>query len=233
MHLALMQLPYKTPEMIHAFQLHQPEFSGITFLEPENNPMIRKGFMQASLQSTPFDRPVFLPIKTAAGTQHLIVPAGEKVASIMLGSLAGIETVAYTHEILQAGFDKIFVFGGKSKALYPQLQKLEQGNFAAKRRIISLEKQEDEQIAPIMVRSALVIIRGGGLCAMEQMALPHHPKQTILIHQGETQDGRLSSGLAWEDGNAQALADFLKLRGVHAQRTCVRRFTADYAAIRP
>lgn len=207
------------PHIIDHFGLNNPKFAGVFSLDPENNPMVRKTFRHIDRD---FDNTLktTLEVKETGDkvSRHDIEPT-EKMAAVMLGSQASLDTIAYVEKLAEHQFDKIFVFGGQAPHIKEKLQPLIE-RFPGK--IIALANQDHPQIAPIMKRSDLVVMRGGGLSVMEQMALPHKEGQVILIHTKE-EEGKLTSGISWEDANVDKLADHLGKKGIKVERTTVEK----------
>jgi hypothetical protein len=227
---------------IHAVNITQPIFASyfdhghgfkkIHNIAPRNNPMVRAGFYNPKLSQHYLNPeiPMTLPYKTSESMAQRLIPAQSLVASIMLGSLSSHATAEYVRALLNQGYDTIFVFGGlvpdidqRINAIIDAYPRAQQDTI--RQRIVRLGNQSDHEIAPIMTRSHCVIIRGGGLSTMEQMALPQRPNKAILIHQ---QDGLeaaspLCSGLSWEDGNVTCLLDHLTNQGLFAQKTSLKR----------
>ncbi len=235
---------------IHAVSLseaiieaHLKGFKGVHNILPHENPMVRAGFKNPDLvkyldrKSTHY---FAVNAYTKVGEQYTLnseheiieVSPGAKVASIMIGSLASSASLDYLKIFLDKGYDKIFVFGGLNDELFTALQSLI-NTYPAERqaeiskRIVRLGNQGDKEMAPIMTRSDTVVIRGGGLSVMEQMALPLLPKKTVLLHHSDCGDKPLSSGVSWEDGNANKLIEFLSARNVFARKTSPQRCELD------
>ena len=59
---------------------------------------------------------------------------------------------------------------------------------------------------------------------MEQMALPIIQNKLVLIHHKNPEPGAhvLTSGLPWEDGNADCMIKHFELHHVVAKKTCPR-----------
>ena len=74
-------------------------------------------------------------------------------------------------------------------------------------------------MAPIMTRSNCVVIRGGGLSVMEQMSMPVLPDKAVFIHYENTPDSDFTSGVSWEDSNADSLIRFLSQKGANVYKT--------------
>lgn len=165
--------------------------------------------------------------------EEIHIPKDAKVASIMIGSLAANASYDYLIFLLNNNYDKIFVFGGVNAELSQKIN-----NYLNRipntlrseyqQRIVCLGNQSDVEIAPIMTRSDCVVIRGGGLSVMEQMALPVRPEKAIFIHHQDRGDrAELTSGLPWEDGNTDGLLDHFRNQSVFARKTTPSRFNSD------
>ncbi len=139
----------------------------------------------------------------------------------------------YVKHLIDKGYDHIFLFGGMNKAIaqgvdaildsYPSTQRA-----FIKNRIHCLGNQSDIEMGPIMTRSDSVVIRGGGLSIMEQMSMPLMSDKSVLIHhEDNTEDEELTSGLSWEDSNADRLIDFLTEKGAFALKTSPSTFLSD------
>ena len=215
-------------------------FAGLYKIPSENNPMIRKGFKNISKSlHDKWDETVDVfhtdyEIKQKQNLQQyetcikekdatVEVLANKKVASIMLGSQASIDILKYVQTLVDSDYDKIFVFGGLSNHIYGPLQEIIRKSPSLKDKIVCLGNQDDTKMMPIMTRSNTVIIRGGGLSVMEQMALQHNENQIILVHHTDIASNELSSGMAWEDGNVDKLIDYLNKKGMLVQKTSPSR----------
>lgn len=213
-------------------------FQGVHSVKADANPMIRPGFKAANLgdfQDRNRDCTVQIKAYTNQGPgnwvlqenkQAVEIPAGDKVASIMLGSVPSDATVTYVQHLLNdvPGYDKIFVFGGLNASIYASLERLvnsypESQRAGINARIIRLGNQSDHEMAPIMTRSDCVVIRGGGLSVMEQMAMPKNPHKIFFIHHNDRDDENLTSGLSWEDGNVDSLLDYFAAHDIYAKKT--------------
>jgi effector protein SdbA len=216
-------------------------FLGAHNLSPKSNPMIRAGFKDSNL-SRYLDKSQQFSLNVKAYKQEgkdnwvaqepieeVVIPAHAKVASIMLGSLASDATVLYVKHLLESNqnFDKIFVFGGLNNSIYRPLEDIIKSYPVAQQesirnRIVRLGNQSDTEIAPIMTRSDAVIIRGGGLCVMEQMALPLDLKKSYFFHHKNNPKGMehrpLTSGLNWEDGNVSRLIEYFTAHKIPAKK---------------
>ena len=212
-------------EVMHHFFPKGEHFAAIYAIPPENNPMVRPGFTMAQYDnSANFDKNTAL---TLQGEEMFHLNPGEKIATIMLGSQAGQSTLDYLQYLLHEDFDKIFIFGAKNNSFLSQkIEALVQDLSKHKHRVVPLENQQDDAISALMTRSNLVIIRGGGLSIMEQLAMNHHPDQTILIHHSEeTHASELTSGIPWEDANVEELIKTLYKRGVYCNKTSVNKIS--------
>lgn len=203
-----------------AINFHLPGFAKLISLDSKKNPMVRSGFYDEALKNINLHENMVLHAQVfkEQDRQYKIVEE-DKVASIMLGSQASLDTIEYVRKLVESGiYSKIFVFGGNTPHIQEGLSKI---NCHGDIQIIPLDNQDDKHIAPIMTRSNLVIIRGGGLSVMEQMALPHPPDQVILIHSKKDDIGRLTSGISWEDSNVDELEAKLYELGIQVRRTTV------------
>jgi hypothetical protein len=186
-------LDYK---ILNEFQLGA--FAGFFSIDEHDNPMVRRAFRDEGLIKY-LDRSVEHQIKIQIKNEPdkiISIKPDEKIAAVMLGSQASQDTVEYAKQLIEKGY-KVFVFGGKAPHLKNEIEILVEH---APELIIPLDNQGAEYIAPVMVLSDIVIMRGGGLSIMEQMALRHHSLQKIFIHSKEI-DGELTSGVDWEDKN--------------------------------
>jgi hypothetical protein len=212
--------------IIQHFDLENKGFAGLHDIKPTDNPMVRPGFLRDSLQDISISTPtqLFMQVdKSPKEDAACVVEADEKVASIMLGSQAANDTVNYVAELADSGhYQKIFVFGGTAPHIRDAIKELQRSAADKGITIIPLDNQNDEHMAPIFTRSQLIIIRGGGLSVMEEMAMPHHQDQVILIHCKEDARGKLGSGISWEDGNVDELIQDLGIKGTVVRRTSVK-----------
>ncbi len=192
-------------------------------LSVEENPMLREAFRD-SVRLKAYAHHVKMSVPFAKGEImcHREIPAAAKVASIMLGSLGGDASAAYILPLLNKGYAPIFVFGAQgNQTIMDMIERLPEGK---RKNIIALGNQPDTTIAPIMTRSDCVITRSGGLSTMEQMALPIIQNKLVLIHHKNPEPGAhvLTSGLPWEDGNADCMIKHFELHHVVAKKTCPR-----------
>jgi hypothetical protein len=199
-------------------------FRKLINIDPKNNPMVRPGFKTPALNEIDFAKAMTLSMQIKGlSNKEVEVLGNEKVASIMLGSQASNDTIDYALRLAKSNlYDKIFVFGGTADHIKDKLDKALSQEI--KHKVILLDAQEDTYIAPIMTRSNLVIIRGGGLTVMEQMAMPHkHASQVILLHSKRNKIGEFTSGISWEDGNvSQFIQSFQGMQKI--TRTSVDEF---------
>ncbi|RUQ84946.1 hypothetical protein [Legionella septentrionalis] len=212
-------------EIIQHFFPGENHFSSLCNIPIKENPMVREGFCNPVLDNSAcFHQEVILQLADAEGFYTVNIKPHEQIASIMLGSQAGNDTYEYIETLLVNGMDKVFIFGGLSnRFLKGKIEKLIERHCEYKDRIISLGNQGDEQIASLMTRSNMVIIRGGGLSTMEQLAMNHNKEQTVLIHHANSAAKELTSGIPWEDANVRFLLDELTQQGVHCEKTTPER----------
>ncbi len=211
------------------FNLENPPFNNVVTVSPTDNPMVRHGFLQSGLKEITFEEDIdILAQKINADDQEYAIKSGEKIASIMLGSQAGLDTAKYVAKLMGT-YDKIFVFGGNTAALSLLLdeEELKLPENKHGRTIIRLDNQDDEHMAPILTRSNLMIIRGGGLSVMEQMAMHHPCGQSIMIHHKDSEKSELTSGIPWEDCNTNALIQTLSSETFGVKKTSPNRFEGD------
>lgn len=202
-------------------------FAGVYNISNKDNPMVRPGFKNPSLdKSKTFHGKTKLDLKAEG---YFTIPADEQIASIMLGSQASHDTVAYVESFLEAGIQKVFVFGGKKKNISDRINAILNRHPEYKDRIIPLGFMDDAQMTPLMTRSNFIVIRGGGSSVSEQLALPHHSEQAILFHHANSSSEILTSGISWEDDNITELMKELKKQNVHAQKTCPNRVKCHIA----
>lgn len=198
------------------------DLNGYYQIKPYDNPMVRLGFYNRdkSLHAS-FDKTVSVGYLVNQSTDKIIIHAYEKVASIMLGSQAGDATTEYVKHLLNNGYDKIFVFGGQNQQIKSVILSLFNKDNAYSKRIILLGHQTDKEMLPIMTRSQLLVIRGGGLSIMEQLLMLHHTVQKIFIHH----NGKaLKSGISWEDGNVDGFIVAMQELSIFCQKTCPELF---------
>jgi len=207
---AIMQYFFPLPQGHH--------FRAVMAVDPKDNPMVRAGFKHQDCDNSgKFSENVILKFNNEP--DQIVLP-DEHIATIMLGGQGGDEAYRYIAELLDAGCEKVFVFGGKTNPTvshYIQQWIADEPLYA--KRIIPLGYQGDRSIAALMSRSDVVITRGGGVSIMEQMAMNHSSQQVILIHHADSYDRMLTSGVSWEDANAAALVVYMKAQGVHSQKT--------------
>lgn len=210
-------------EMILHFFPHGEQFNAIYDLDTKNNPMVRPGFMLPTLDnSQKYDADVSVILAGKDAPESYEIKANEQIASIMLGSQAGLASTEYIETLLNNGMDKVFVFGGQTAAIKERIDVLN-ANPLYRGRIIALHNQGDKEIAALMSRSNCLIIRGGGLTVMEQLAMHHNPLQTVLIHHAESGETDLTSGISWEDENVNFMIRELQKLNVCAQKTSPHR----------
>lgn len=217
-------------------ELKQLNRLNIHVLKPDQNPMLRTTFRDTSALThytfTELDHMLTFQDKDEA--IHRLISAKEKVASIMLGSVGGDASIDYIAPLLNKGYTHVFIFGAKSNAviqhMIAQLPETQQAC------IIALDNQTDQAIAPIMARSNCVVTRSGGLSTMEQMAIPLIKNKQILIHHKNSDDvanNVLTSGLPWEDGNADCLIAHVKQHGAEVKKTCPKLVNEQLRDKRP
>jgi effector protein SdbA len=199
--------------------LSRHSFQDVMDIPPKNNPMVRSGFKDPNFDhSQSFDREVTLILD--GEDKPFIIKPYENIVSIMLGSQAGNDSFEYITSCLESGAEKVFVFGGKSNPiLYSRIFELIASNLEKyEGKIIPLNHQSDCPIAALMSRSNTVIIRGGGLTVMEQMAMNHSSEQSIFIHHPDSSHGSLTSGIIWEDHNVEKLIKFLHKKNIYSAK---------------
>ncbi len=209
-------------EIIQDFFPQGHQFNAICDIPAAENPMVRSGFKDPMLDySSKFDEQVSITL--AGEAQPYVIEKDEKIASIMLGSQASKDTIEYIETMLENGTNRVFVFGGQSPAIQDGINEIISRHPEYKSRIIPLGNQGDKEIAPLMSRSNLVVIRGGGLSVMEQLAMNHNKEQTVLVHHANSTKEELTSGISWEDENVALLVSNLHERGVHSEKTSPER----------
>ena len=218
-----------TEEIISHFFPDTAYFHDVYTIDPKNNPMVRPGFFTSENDNSHhFHIPVHLHLKDH---KTITIEANEKIASIMLGSQAGDDTIRYITNLLYNGVDRVFVFGGSNPVLREKVATLlktcEELSFAEK--VVLLEPQDDHFIPALMTRSHIVITRAGGLSVMEQMAMNHNPEQAIFIHHADSNELDLLSGILWEDCNADGLIEKLTKQGIRVMKTCPSEFTTHFS----
>ncbi len=196
-------------------------FTGVYNIPTDQNPMVRAGFKDPSLDnSNRFHLDAEITLKWHEENitkKRFAIKANESIAAIMLGSQAGNNTTEYIETLLESGFDKVFVFGN-NETITNKVAQIK--TKYVDKEIICLGNQGDKEIAALMTRSNLVIIRGGGLSVMEQLTMNHNPGQAILIHHTNANtDKELTSGIPWEDGNVDRLIQVLNEKDIYAQKT--------------
>lgn len=209
-------------------------FKEILNIPAENNPMVRQGFKNPALDNhAKFGESVSITVVDKDANPIIYrIKANEQIASIMLGSQAGNDTVEYIAPLLEKGIDTVFVFGGQSPNIKNKIDEIMQNQPKYKDKIIPLANQQDEHIAPLMSRSNIVVIRGGGLSVMEQLAMQHNTQQAVLVHHANSSKKELTSGISWEDDNVAALITALNSRNVHAEKTTPARAVRQIAEAR-
>lgn len=203
-------------------------------LSSDNNPMLRQAFHQKEWLKTftELDKNILLSFSDHPHSLDRVIPANEKVASIMLGSIGGNASVEYIKPLLTHGYKHIFIFGAKRSDYI--MQYIAQLPLEQQACIIPLDNQGDESIASIMTRSQCVVTRSGGLSTMEQMALPIIKNKLLLIHHKNPMKGQsLTAGLSWEDGNADRLIKHYETQGEKAIKTCPNRVWSDLQTLNP
>ncbi|MBA2649856.1 MAG: hypothetical protein H0U75_09745 [Legionella sp.] len=183
-------------------------FSAVCDIPPKENPMARPAFKEAAYDnSSSFSKTVTLDFQ---GMQSYTIEPNENIAAIMLGSQGSNDTSKYLAPLLQNNTNRVFVFGGTNELIKTDIAAIIKTHPEFKDRIIPLCNQDDKAISSLMTRCNTLIIRGGGLSVMEQMAMNHNNKQTVLIHHAEPTAGHeLTSGIPWEDANVDALIHYL------------------------
>lgn len=209
---------------------NEDSFAGIYSLSASNNPMVREGFSNEKNTRNDWDNDLVLNIE--GQKKFYAVSGSKKIASIMLGSQASMDTFKYLKILLQCKIDKIFVFGGKNAILSKKIDSLLKLKPALSRKIIRLDNQDAPQLSQILSRSNIIIMRSGGMSIMEQMTLKHHSDQKIFLHHGFLKSKCLSSGISWEDENAQVFIDFCKSNNLAVEKTHPLLFTQQIKQIK-
>lgn len=206
-------------------------FKGIFDIPVKENPMVRLGLKNANADhSNNFHQSIMITLSGESKTY--LVKANEVIASILLGSQVGKDSSAYIETLLKNGIDRVFVFGGQSPAIYAGIEQILSVCPHYKEKIIPLSYQRDTELAALMSRSNFIIIRGGGLCVMEQLATNHNKEQTVLVHHTKDVYGELTSGISWEDDNVDHLIAELKGQDVYALKTTPELAVRDIAEAR-
>lgn len=196
-------------------------FSGLYEIARDDNPLVRPGFTNHRFDnSEKFDKQCDIML---AGNEVYTIAADEQIASIMLGSQAGNDTVEYIESLLQTNMNNVFVFGGQNPNISERIDQIIKKNPAFANKIVKLGNQGDKEIAALMTRSNLLVIRAGALSTQEQLAMKHNPLQSVFIHHSNSNSEKLTSGLPWEDANADALIADLRTQNVHTDKTSTER----------
>jgi hypothetical protein len=226
-----------TPVIIDYFFKKGAFFNTIYTIDPKHNPMVRSGFYNATLNnSTEFESHVTLLLNN---TRAITILPNELIASIMLGSQASTATISYVRDLIDNGIKKVFVFGGNNVQISQKITQLIEDAQDYTDKIIVLGHQDDTAMTALMTRCNLLIIRGGGISIMEQLVMTHNQKQIILIHHKDpdttdlktpssTQEessnletiDKMTSGISWEDENANYCIETLSREGIQIEKTC-------------
>jgi effector protein SdbA len=211
-------------------KLKARQFAKLISINSQENPLVRPGFQDGDLSR--IDPAQFTMLKLQANHQEIDYPveANARVASIMLGSQAATDTTQYVKMLAhpQSPYDIVFVFGAKKPHIAHEISELVAKSL---KKIIPLDEQSDKQMAPIFTRSQLVIIRGGGLTIMEQLALPCCEDKIMLIHCKNEAWG-LTSGISWEDANVDLFIQKMRKIKVMVKRTSIQHFEQDLLEIK-
>ena len=199
-------------------------FASIQEISLHKNPMIRPAFNNTPLQdSLSIDQVVVKIQRSDAADYEIVIQSHEKIASVMLSSVGGDDTVdcagllAQLTQGQQCQYEKIFVFCGANTALKKRLQQLNlqltwRAIFLGLRElssIIILDHQDDVRVASILTRSDLTILHGG-MVITEEMALKHHKDQRFFFHHSKDDHGKLTTGLPWEDASIDYFIDHVR-----------------------
>ncbi len=168
--------------------------------------------------------------KPAQGTRTFPIRADDRVLSIHLGGHACIQaTMEYVasrirSSTLRLNKEYVFVLCGENSgkdSLFSRIhQMISETVIPNGLEIVPLTRQTDEEIAPILARSDVAIIKSGGLTSMEVTQVP--PRK-ILIHslcpRGVTnEEAMIQQGMpVWEGGNARYLMARNQARVVTAE----------------
>lgn len=196
------------------------EFASLQEVAPTNNPMIRAGFKnkeQLNAFKIGHTENISLPIQNSSLKEVIIQPQ-EKIASIMLSSVGGDDSLNYAERIAtifdsstqKYNYDQIFIFCGNNGELKSRLEKLQTKllgrahwlGLPPPKPFILLGPQDDTHVAQILTRSDLSILRGG-VIIMEELALDHHKEQKYFFHHTLDEKNKLTTGLSWEDASIQ------------------------------
>lgn len=187
------------------------QFNAIYDISGKDNPMVRSAFKEERWDnSSNYYKETRIDLR-GKESAYIIQPA-EQIAAIMLGSQANDDTAMYLERLLESGMNKVFVFGGEKPRIKVGIEQIIQEHPEYADKIIPLGFQDDKAVAPLMSRCNVLIIGGGGLTVMEQLAMNHHPEQAILIHYPE----HAEEGIIWEGKNVDYLIAHLNKIGLYS-----------------
>ena len=209
---------------IHAVNLSQDvlnhffpnnfNFKTLYSIDPKQNPMVHRDFTSGKRCN---DLNQAVELIADDGTTY-IISENQKVATIMLGGQAGIDSSRYIPSLFDNAIDMVFVLGGRHAEIQAEIDNFLRETNGTKP-VVSLAFQYPAFIAQLMSRSAVVIVRSGGLTMMEQLAMHHHPDQIILLHHADTCAHDMKSGIIWEDYNADGLIRYLEQDQIRVLKT--------------
>ncbi len=210
---------------LHASQIQSiGSYQNIKMLNPSSNPMVKAGFKNPNLELyIKRDNTLYMSVSQQDGVMRTIaIEPADTVISIMLGALGGLAMVDYLEQIIKniPTISHVFLFRGDNVEVDRRVQSLllEYNGTCPKLHILCF--QTDVETAPIMARSDAIILRSGGMSTMEHMAIPiKRNKFFFLHHPRETQTKTLTTGLLWEDANADALANFVHAHAANVSKT--------------
>jgi effector protein SdbA len=208
----------ETQQELSSYFTHPTTFCALNNFSKYANPMIRSAFKNPELINE------YSPHKTCKLINKFIIPANTNIATIMLGSLAGNACIEYAKYLVSTQkYYLIFVLRADNCAIDQELTNLSNT-------IVCLNQQSALELASIMVRSNCVILRGGGLSTMENLALPIIPQKKFYFHHPEQGNENktlddLTTGLSWEDTNIDHFIKHIRKHHAFAIKTTPQRIT--------
>ncbi len=185
--------------------LGKEHFHDIVYHDYLHNPLVRKEFKE--FKETPKKQ-----------IYH------QKTAVIMLGSQASYDVLAYLRILLQHEYTIYLVGCAVHKDLVQEIEKEVENQGSTFKNVKILDYLPAAQLCNLFKQADLLILKGGGLTVMEQLALEHPRNQKIFFHYPCSSMEALSSGIPWEDANIQIAKSILTEKNIDVFQTNPKLF---------
>ena len=142
----------------------------------------------------------------------------------MLGSQASYDVLAYLRILLQHEYTIYLVGCAVHKDLVQEIEKEVENQGSTFKNVKILDYLPAAQLCNLFKQADLLILKGGGLTVMEQLALEHPRNQKIFFHYPCSSMEALSSGIPWEDANIQIAKSILTEKNIDVFQTNPKLF---------